>query len=141
MVYSLDELAVHAMSAERDPEFYAEDEIHRYSEGFHLKIGEMESDFTSDAKNCQPVCEFPILRPKEQNESPIEYYFQYQLKQLVEYIKQFHFQHSDITDIDMTLLIDMLMDWKDVNSLHKFDVGNSRRKINVTLKPNVELKR
>ena len=32
VVYSLDEHAIHAMSAEGDPEFYAEDEIDRYSE-------------------------------------------------------------------------------------------------------------
>ena len=36
VVYSLDEHAIHAMSAEGDPEFYAKDEIDRYSEEFHL---------------------------------------------------------------------------------------------------------
>ena len=36
VVYSLDDHAIHAMSAEGDPEFYAEDEIDRYSEEFHL---------------------------------------------------------------------------------------------------------
>ena len=41
----------------------------------------------------------------------------------------------------MTLLIDMLIDSKDVYSLHKFDVGKTRQKFHVTLKPNVELKR
>ena len=41
----------------------------------------------------------------------------------------------------MPLLIDMLIDSKDVYSLHKFDVGKTRQKIHVTLKPNVELKR
>ena len=41
----------------------------------------------------------------------------------------------------MTVLIDMLIDSKDVYSLHKFDVGNIRQNIHVTLKPNVELKR
>ena len=41
----------------------------------------------------------------------------------------------------MTLLIDMLNDSKDVYSLHKFDVGKTRQKFHVTLKPNVELKR
>ena len=40
----------------------------------------------------------------------------------------------------MPLLIDMLIDSKDVYSLHKFDVGNTRQKFHVTLKPNVELK-
>ena len=41
----------------------------------------------------------------------------------------------------MTLFIDMLIDSKDVYSLHKFDVGKTRQKFHVTLKPNVELKR
>ena len=41
----------------------------------------------------------------------------------------------------MTLLIDMLIDSKDVYSLHRFDVGKTRQKFHVTLKPNVELKR
>ena len=41
----------------------------------------------------------------------------------------------------MTLLIDVLIDSKDVYSLHKFDVGKTRQKFHVTLKPNVELKR
>ena len=40
----------------------------------------------------------------------------------------------------MPLLIDMLIDSKDVYSLHKFDVGKTRQKFHVTLKPNVELK-
>ena len=40
----------------------------------------------------------------------------------------------------MTLLIDMLIDSKDVYSLHKFDVGKTRQKFYVLLKPNVELK-
>ena len=43
----------------------------------------------------------------------------------------------------MTLLIHMLIDSKDVYSFHKFkfDVGKTRQKFHVTLKPNVELKR
>ena len=143
VVYSLDEHAIHAMSAEGDPEFYAEDEIDRYSEEFHLNERELETDFTSDTKSCQPDCDekFPILRPKEQNEALIEHYLQYQPKELIDYVKQFDFQYSDITDNELPLLIDMLTDSKDVHSLHKFDVGKTRQKFHVTLKPNVELKR
>ena len=55
-VYSLDEHAVHALSAEGDAHFYAEDEIDRYSEVFHLNERELETDFTNNAKSCQPVC-------------------------------------------------------------------------------------
>ena len=73
VVYSLDEHAIHAMSTEGDPKFHAEDEIDRYSEEFHLNEGELETNFTRDAKSCQPVCDeqFPVLRPKGQNEAPI----------------------------------------------------------------------
>ena len=143
VVYSLDEHAIHAMSAEGDPEFCAEDEIDRYSEEFHLNERELETDFTSDAKSCQPDCDgkFPTLRPKEQNEALIEHYLQYQPKELIDYVKQFDFQYSDITDNEMTLLIDMLIDSKDVCSLHKFDIGKIRQRFHVTRKPNVELKR
>ena len=143
MVYSLDEHAIHAMSAEGDLEFYAEDEIDRYSEEFHLNKRELETDFTSDAKSCQQACDgqFPVLRPKEENEALIEHYLQYQPKELVEYIKLFDFQYSDITDNEMTFLIHMLIDSKDVYSLHNFDVGKTRQNFHLTLKPNVELKR
>ena len=89
VVYSLDEHAIHPMSAEGDPDFYIEDEIDRYSEQFHLNEGELETSFTSDAKSCEPDCDeqFPILRPKEENEALIEHYFQYQPKELIDYVK------------------------------------------------------
>ena len=45
VVYSLDEHAIHAMSAEGDLEFYVEDEIDRYSEEIHLNERELETDF------------------------------------------------------------------------------------------------
>ena len=143
MVYSLDEHAIHAMSAEGDPKFYAEDEIDRYSEKFHLNERELGTDFTSDDKSCHPDCDeqFPILRPKEQNEAFFEHYLQYQPKELIYYVKEFDYQYSDITDNEMTLLIDILIDSIDVYSLHKFDVGKTRQKFHVTLKPNVEMKR
>ena len=83
----------------------------------------------------------PNLRPKEENEALIEHYLQYQPKELIDYVKQFDFQYLDITDNEMTVLIDVLIDSKDVYSLHKFDVGKTRQKFHVTLKPNVELKR
>ena len=39
----------------------------------------------------------------------------------------------------MILLTDMLLDARDVYSQHKFDVGKTRQKFQVT--PNIELKR
>ena len=103
VVYSLDEHAIHAMSTEGGPEFYAEDEKGRYSEEFHFNERGLETDFTSDAKSCQLACDkqFPNLRPKEQNEPFIENYLQYQPKELVKYIKvwfpiyRHHWQWND----------------------------------------------
>ena len=45
---------------------------------------------------------------------------------------EFDFQYSDITDEEMILLIDMLVDARDVYSQHKFDVGKTPQKFNVT---------
>ena len=53
----------------------------------------------------------------------------------MDYIKEFDFQYSDITDEEMTLLIDMLLASRDVYSRHKFYVGRTRQKFLVTLKP------
>ena len=57
VVYSLDEHAIHAKSAEGDLKFYAEDEIDRYSEEFHLNERQVETNCNSDAKSCQPDCD------------------------------------------------------------------------------------
>ena len=143
VVYTLEENGVHALSSEGDPDFFAEDEIERYSQDFYLNDKDLETDFNNDAKSCQPTCDeqFPTFREKDYNNQLIEHYLQYQPKELVQYAKEFDFQFSDITDEEMTLLIDMLIDSKDVYSHHKSDVGKTRQKFHVTLKPNVELKR
>ena len=143
VVYTLEENGVHALSSEGEPDFYADDEIERYSEEFYLNDKYLETDFIRDAKCCQPTCDeqFPTFREKDYNNQLIEHYLQYQPKELVQYVKEVDFQFSDITDEEMTLLIDMLIDSRDVYSQHKFDVGKSRQKFYVTLKPNVELKR
>ena len=142
-VYTLEENGVHAFSSEGDPDFYAEDDIERYSEEWYLNVKDLETDFTRDAKSCQPTCDekFPTFREKDYNNQLIEHFLQYQPKELVQYVKEFDFQFSDITNEEMTLLIDMLVDSRDVYSQHKFDVGKTRQKFHVTLKPNVELKR
>ena len=143
VVYTLEENGVHALSSEGDPDFYAEDEIERYSEEFYLNDKDLETDFTRDAKSCQPTCDeqFPTFRKRDYNNQLIGHYLQYQPKEFVQYVKEFDFQCSDITDEEMTLPIDMLIDSRDVYSQHKFDVGKTRQKFHVTLKPNVELKR
>ena len=143
VVYTLESHGVHAMSSEGDPEVYAEDERERYSEEFYFDGKGLETDFTKDSKSCQPPCaeQFPILREKELNNRLNEHYLQYQPKELVDYIKELDFQYSDITDEEKILLIHMLLDYRDVYSRHKFDVGKTRQKFHVTLKPKAELKR
>ena len=143
VVYTLEENEVHALSSEGDPDFYAEDEIERYSEEFYLNDKDLETDFTRDAKSCQPTCDeqFPTFREKDYNNQLIEHYLQNQPKEFVQYVKEYDFQFSDITDEKMTLLVDMLIDSRDVYSQHKFDVGKTCQKFHVPLKPNVELKR
>ena len=59
----------------------------------------------------------------------------------MQHVKEINFQFSDITDEEMTLPINMLIDSGDVYSGHKFDVSNARQKFHVRFKPNVELKR
>ena len=142
VVYTLEENGVHALSAEGDAEFYADDEIERYSEEFLLENHELETNFTKYSKSCQrPVSSNSQSFAKDHNNRLIDHYLQYQPRELINYVKEFDFQYSDITDEEMILLIDMLVDARDVNSQQKFDVGKTGQKIHVTLKPNVELKR
>ena len=130
VVYTLEENGVHALSAEGDAEFYADDEIERYSEEFLLENRELETDFTKDSMFCQPTCDeqFPVLREKDHNNRLIDHYRQYQPKELIAYVRDYHFQYSGITDEEMIHLIDMLVDARDVYSQHKFDVGKTRQK-------------
>ena len=143
VVYTLEENEVYALSSEGDPNVYAEDEIGKYSEEFYLNDRDLETDFTRDAKSCQPSCDeqFPTFREKDNNNHLVEQFLQNQAKELVQYVKEFDFQLSDKTDEEMTFLIDMLVDSRDTYSQHKFDVGKARQKFRVTLKPNVELNR
>ena len=134
-VYTLQENGVHALSAEGDAEFSVDDEIERYSEKALLENQELETDFTKDSKSSQPICDeqFPVLREKDHNNRLIDHYLQYQPKELINYVGQFDFQYSGITDEEMILLIEMLVDAPDVYSQHKFDVGKTRQKLHVTL--------
>ena len=84
---------------------------------------------------------FPHFGEKDYNNHLIEHYLQYQPKEFVQYVKEFDFQFSDITDKEMTLLINIIIDSRDVYSQHNFDDGKTRPKFHVTLKPNVELKK
>ena len=85
VVHTLEENGVHALSAEGDAEFYADDEIEGYSEDFLLENRELETDFSEDAKSCQPTCaeQFPVLREKYHINCFIDHYLQYQSKELI----------------------------------------------------------
>ena len=141
-MYTLEENGVHALSAESDAEFYADDEIERYSEEFLLENRPLQTDFTKDSKSCQPTCggQLPVLSEKNHNNRLIDHYLQNQPKELINYVREFHFQFSDITDKEMILLVDRLLNARDVYFPHKFNVGKTRQNFHVTLKPNVELK-
>ena len=131
------------MSSEAHPDFYAEVKIEKYSEEFYLNDEDLKTDFTRDAKSCQPTCDeqFPNFREKDYNNQLIEHYLQYQPEELVQYVKEFDFQFSGITDEEMTFLIHMLIDSRDVYSQHKFDVGKTLQKFHLKLKPNFEIKK
>ena len=134
---------VHAISAEGGAEFYGDNQIERYSEEFFLENRELETVFTKISKSCGPTFDeqFPVLREKDHKKRLIESYVQYQPKELTNYIRGFDFRYSDITDEGMILLMDILVDARDVYSQRNFDVGTTRQKFHVTLKPNVERKK
>ena len=75
------------------------------------------------------------LHENDHNNRLIDRYLQYQPKELINYVKWFDFQYSDFTDEEMVLLIDILIDARDVYSQHKFNMGQTRQKFHVTLKP------
>ena len=143
VVYILEEKGVDALSTEGYAEFYAYDEIERYSEENLLEILELETDFTKDSKSRQPTCDeqFSVFREKDHNNRLIDRYLQNQPKELINYVTDFDFQYSKFIDEEMILLIDTLVDARDVFSQQEFDVGRTRQKCYVILKPNVEVKR
>ena len=111
VLYTLEENGVHGLSAAGDAEFSADDEIERYSEEFLLVNRELGTDFTKNSKACQPTCDeqFPVLRREDRNNRLIDHCLQNQPKELINYVKDFDSQYSDITDEEMILLIDMLV--------------------------------
>ena len=95
VVYTLEEHGVHALSAEGDAEFYADDEMERYSEVFVLEHRELELDFTKDSKSCQPTCDeqFLVLPEKNHNNGLSDHYLRFQPKELINYVKEFNFHY------------------------------------------------
>ena len=74
VVYTFEINGVHALSAEGDAEFFADDEIKRYSEEFFQENSELEKDFTKNSKSCQQTCgeQFPVLCEKDHNNRLID---------------------------------------------------------------------
>ena len=98
VVYTLKENGengVHALFAESHAEFYADDEIERYSEEFFQETRELETDFIKESKSCQPTCEqqFSVLRERYHNNRLIDHYLQYQPKELTNYVNEFDLQY------------------------------------------------
>ena len=85
VVYTLESHGVFALLSKGDSEFYAKDQIEQHSEEFHLNEKDLETDFTRDSKCCQLTSheQFPVLRGKEGNDRLVEFYLQYQPKELV----------------------------------------------------------
>ena len=88
-VYTLEENGVHALSADGDAKFYANNEIERYREEFLLENPELATDFTKDSKSRQPTSDgqFPVLREKDHNNRLIDHYLQYQPKEVISHVK------------------------------------------------------
>ena len=71
------------------------------------------------------ACFSGYLRPKR-NKGGISEASVKTLCKSINHVREFDFQYSDITDEEMVLLIDMLVDAQDVHSQHKLDVGRIR---------------
>ena len=81
---------------------------------------QLETDFTKGSKSCRLTCdeEFPVTCEMNHNYRLIDHYLQYQPNELNNYVKEFKFQYSVITDEELVLLIHMLVDALDVYSPH-----------------------
>ena len=65
-----------------------EGHVDYYTEQFANDLEELETDFATVAKTCQPPCteQFAELRSKEENDALIDYYLQYQPEEIKKYI-------------------------------------------------------
>ena len=115
--------------------FFDDDENHRQSEDVFLKNCVLETHITKDSKSCQPTCDehIPVLHKIDDHNRLIDDYGQYHPKERANYVKEFDFQYSDVTDEEMILLIVMLVDARDVYSQHIFDVGKTCQMFLATL--------
>ena len=119
-----------------------ENEEETYTNEWTKKRDELQTDFSRDSKSCQPPCseQFRILRPKETNNDLIDYYLQNQSKDIKNVIRKFDSRYTDLEDEELVTLIDMIINHRDVYSQHKFDIGQTKQKLHVTLNHNSELR-
>ena len=119
VVYTFKENRVHALSSGWVTEVYAEVKTEIYSEEFRLNDRDLGTNFTRDAKSCQPTCDEHFFTLRERiiifiYFPLIEQYLKYQTKKLEQYLKKFDCQFPDINEEEMILLIDVLIDSRDV---------------------------
>ena len=104
---------------------------------------ELETDFTGGLKSCHPPCteQYPVFRPKNFTDDLIDNDLQYQSKDIKNLIKQFNFWYTNLEDEELVTLIDKVIDSRNVYSEHKFDIGQTSQKFQVTLKTSSELRK
>ena len=124
-------------------EHNVKNEVENYTKDWTKERDKLKTDFTGDSKSCHlPGTEqFPSLRPKQPNDDLIDFCLQYQSHDIKNFIKQFDFRYTDLEDEELLTLIDMIIDSRDVYFRHKFDIGQTRQKLHVTLKPTSELRK
>ena len=141
-IISRNELDCKTATTPTNSENYIKDEIGNYTNEWTKEKNELDTDFIKDSNSFKPTCkeQLPILRPKELNNDLIDYYLQYQPQEM-KVIKQFDFQYTVLEDAELVMLIVMIIDSRDVNSQTKFDIGQTKQKLHVTLKPNSEFRK
>ena len=114
-----------------------------HSENFFLEICLLETDFNTDSESSQSACDeqLPVLRGTDHKDQLLEHYLLYQTKELTINIEKIELEYSEITDNEMILLIDKLVDARDAYSQHKFDASKTQENFYVTMKSLVELER
>ena len=92
--------------------------------------------------SCQPSSDesFPILLEIEISDSFVEHYLKYPQNETEDNIRDFNFRYPEITDQELTLLIDMLLVSRDGFLQHKPNVGQRRQKFPVKIKLKAKIK-
>ena len=116
---------------------FAENGVEENKNEWTRENDELETDFTQDSKSSQLVYaeQFQILRPKQRNDELTDFYLQYQPDTIKNFMKQLRFRYTDSEDDVLVVLINMVIDFRDVSSQHKLDIVQTKRIFLVTVKP------